>query len=141
MSGSIIKTIRIRAVDLPKVECVMRDKGLTWSGAIHDLLSEKGARIVVKEKEVPAKTGCGSLPKGLYKDIDSMLSVNGLSYERFMEIIDKLMNDGSIIVSPDSVVTTDSRVNVSALIDRCDEAGIKNYQAVFDKLIKSLRFT
>lgn len=92
-------------------------------------------------KPTQPKTVCGALPEGLYKDIDSMLSVNGLSYERFMELVDKLMSDGSIIVSPDGVVTTDSRVNVSVLIDRCDEAGIKNYQAVFDKLIKALRFT
>lgn len=41
MSGSITKTIRIRAVDLPKIESVMSEKGLTWSGAVHYLLSNK----------------------------------------------------------------------------------------------------
>lgn len=41
MSGSITKTIRIRAVDLPKIESVMSEKGLTWSGAVHYLLSNE----------------------------------------------------------------------------------------------------
>lgn len=41
MSGSITKTIRIRAVDLPKIENVMSEKGLTWSGAVHYLLSNE----------------------------------------------------------------------------------------------------
>lgn len=38
--GSITKTIRIRAVDLPYVEKAMVEHNLTWSGAIHYLIQK-----------------------------------------------------------------------------------------------------
>ena len=38
MSGSITKTIRIRAVNLPYIERMMATDDLTWSGAVNEAI-------------------------------------------------------------------------------------------------------
>lgn len=81
----------------------------------------------------------GSLPEELYNDLMSMLKVSGMTYEQFMACIDALMYDGMIMVENGKVVTSDSRLDTSGLITKCDEYGIKDYQGVFDKMVKTMK--
>ena len=121
---SITKTIRLNADDIAIVKLLMRTKGLTWSGAIHWLINQRGTPQ--KEEKVirgtpqkwvqgPLKTAeiqelLGVHPtneKGVHptfisdatrEDIEKMCHLSGISTVYFFEEVDRLFNEGKLEV-------------------------------------------
>lgn len=109
------------------------NNGITVAEYVRGLIS--GHSVTVKQID----SSKGSLPEELYNDLMSMLKVSKMTYEQFMTCIDTLMYDGMIMVENGKVVTSDSNINTSGFITKCDEYGIKDYQGAFDKMIKTMK--
>ena len=109
------------------------NNGMTVAEYVRGLIS--GHSVTVKQN-VSSK---GSLPEELYNDLMSMLKVSKMTYEQFMTCIDALMYDGMIMVENGKVVTSDSKIDTSGFITKCDEYGIDDYQGVFDKMVKTMK--
>lgn len=116
-----------------KLLSITRQTGMTVAEYVRGLIS--GHSVTVKQND----SSKGSLPEELYKDLMSMLKVSKMTYEQFMACIDALMYDGMIMVENGKVVTSDSRLDTSDFITKCDEYGIKDYQGVFDKMVKTMK--
>lgn len=85
------------------------------------------------------QSGCGSLPKGLYDHIMSMVGTYGMSYEEFMKIIDVFLDKCYIQDDGGTLKTIDSKLDTSGFIAKCEEYGIKDYQTVFDRMVKQMK--
>lgn len=116
-----------------KLISITRQTGMTVAEYVRGLIS--GHSVTVKQVD----SSKGSLPEELYNDLMSMLKVSKMTYEQFMACIDALMYDGMIMVENGKVVTSDSRLDTSSFITKCDEYGIKDYQGVFDKMVKTMK--
>lgn len=116
-----------------KLLSITRHTGMTVAEYVRGLIS--GHSVTVKQND----SSKGSLPEELYNDLMSMLKVSKMTYEQFMTCIDALMYDGMIMVENGKVVTSDSRLDTSNFITKCDEYGIKDYQGVFDKMVKTMK--
>lgn len=116
-----------------KLLSITRQTGMTVAEYVRGLIS--GHSVTVKQND----SSKGSLPEELYNDLMSMLKVSKMTYEQFMACIDALMYDGMIMVENGKVVTSDSRLDTSGFITKCDEYGIKDYQGVFDKMVKTMK--
>ena len=81
----------------------------------------------------------GEISADLYKHIMSMVSTYGMTYEEFMRIIEDFLEKCFISNDGKETYTVDSRLNTSGFIKKCDEYGIKDYQGVFDKMVKTMK--
>ena len=81
----------------------------------------------------------GEISADLYKHIMSMVSTYGMTYEEFMRIIDDFLEKCFISNDGKETYTVDSRLDTSSFITKCDEYGIKDYQGVFDKMVKTMK--
>lgn len=116
-----------------KLLSITRQTGMTVAEYVRGLIS--GHSVTVKQID----SSKGSLPEELYNDLMSMLKVSKMTYEQFMTCIDALMYDGMIMVENGKVVTYDSNIDTSGFMTKCDEYGIKDYQGVFDKMVKTMK--
>ena len=118
-----------------KLILITKQTGMTVAEYVRGLIS--GHLVTVKQ--IDSSKSFGSLPEELYNDLMSMLKVSKMTYEQFMVCIDALMYDGMIMVENGKVVTSDSNIDTSCFITKCDEYGIKDYQGVFDKIVKTMK--
>lgn len=81
----------------------------------------------------------GEISADLYKHIMSMVSTYGMTYEEFMRIIDDFLEKCFISNDGKETYTVDSRLDTSSFMKKCDEYGIKDYQGVFDKMVKTMK--
>ena len=82
---------------------------------------------------------CGSIPKNIYDDLMSMVKTFGMTYEQFMTEIDRFLNDGYIVNDCGSLKTIDSKLDTSEFVAKCEELGIKDYQSMFDRIVKQIK--
>ena len=85
------------------------------------------------------QSGCGSIPKNIYDDLMSMVKTFGMTYEQFMTEIDRFLNDGYIVNDGGSPRTIDSKLDTSEFVAKCEELGIKDYQLMFDRIVKQIK--
>lgn len=81
----------------------------------------------------------GEISADLYKHIMSMVSTYGMTYEEFMRIIDFFLEKCFISNDGKETYTVDSRLDTSSFMTKCEEYGIKDYQGVFDKMVKTMK--
>lgn len=81
----------------------------------------------------------GEISADLYKHIMSMVSTYGMTYEEFMRIIDYFLEKCFISNDGKGTYTVDSRLDTSSFMTKCEEYGIKDYQGVFDKMVKTMK--
>lgn len=122
--GAITKTIRLNAEDREYIESLMLGENLTWSGAIHKVISERGTPQNGYQKNRGNKKEGQGTPQGLnYKswgarnqedlgegtphrqdlmdraverDIGSMCKASGISTHDFYRGVCELFNEGQI---------------------------------------------
>ena len=93
--GSITKTIRLNAEDRERIERIMEEDGVSWSGAIHKVIAES-----VPRKKEGSSRGCTPkkeegevhqiMGEEARADLEQMCRVSGLTLGRFMEYIREL---------------------------------------------------
>lgn len=139
--GSITKTIRVNAEDRAVIEQMIEDTGCTWSGAIHRLISEG----VPQEKEKKAE-GCTPkqrdegvpqiMSEETYRDLEQMCKLSGLTFDKFMDYIRRLFNDGKIYIEG-IAVKTKGDYDLEYLVDICHRVNV-DPQEMINKLANSL---
>lgn len=118
-AGAITKTIRLSPTDREMVEGLMNSEGLTWSGAIHKLITEggtpKSGYQKTRENKKPGKgTPYGKdstsvmaenqgkiyhqdlMDRAVERDIGEMCKLSGISTHDFYRGICELFTDGQI---------------------------------------------
>ena len=126
--GSITKTIRFSAEDRAVVERIMENEGCTFNWAVHRAISDGGE---------PREDGDVSLSGGVYREINQMCRLNGLTFERFMEYIRALFASGSIYVEG-LTVRTRGEYDLEGLKEVCHRVNV-DPQEMINKLVSSLR--
>lgn len=137
--GSITKTIRINAEDKEYIEGMMAKEGVTWSGAIHKLVSERvypqtsenDMRGVPKEKEDNT-----SIPAVIMRDIESMCSLSEITVGDFMRELCEAMNNGDVMYE-DGKFTSTEEIDLSRFREACDAKGVP-YQKMIDKATQNV---
>lgn len=139
--GSITKTIRLSAEDRAVIERIMEEENVTWSGAIHRLIvgdvsgkerkEAKGVPQVKEDEDVPKL-----MSEETYKDLSNMCRLGGFTFERFMERIRELFNDGHIYIEG-LTLKTRGDYDLSYLIDVCHRANV-DPQEMINKLANNL---
>lgn len=139
--GSITKTIRLNAEDREIIEQIMEGEGVSWSGAIHKLITES-----VPRKKEGSSGGCTPkkeegdvhqiMSEETRADLEQMCRVSGLTLGRFMEYIRVLFNDGKIYVDG-LTVKTRGDYDLRYLVDVCHRLNI-DPQEMINKLANSL---
>ena len=62
-----------------------------------------------------------------------------MTYEEFIEVIIGFIESGNISTDGRRIYTTDSRINVSKFIGKCEEAGVEDRaQEIFDNFVSGL---
>lgn len=129
--GSITKTIRISPGDLEIIEGIMSAENLSWSGAIHRLISENGS----------AGTPTTELPYGIdMADLDDLKTMVGFgcgSVGEIIHLIDKGLNDGSLVLESGRIIGR-PEVDLDKFLDVCHDFG-KDPQKMLDKMIEKIR--
>lgn len=132
-TGSITKTVRINSEDKEYLERIMAEEGLTWSGAVHKIVSERG----VPEKEKKDSRGVPIEDVSILEelsDIKTMLPFLGLSMSEFITKLAAAMNDGSVMYANGRFYSESSEeVDLSRFKEACDEKGM-DYQKTIDKM-------
>lgn len=125
--GSITKTIRINAEDLAVIEELMAREGLSWSGAIHKIISDRAGTPI-------------GLPYGIEMEyLDDLATMVGFGCESVGEIIrmvDDGLNDGSLLLANGKIVGTPV-INIDGFLEACHDAGA-DPQKVLDKATKGI---
>lgn len=85
--GSITKTVRFYAEDLEQIEGLVAE-GMTFSGAVHRLISENSGKSV----------GTPSKIEGIIGEFDEMASCSGISLDDLVSGLFTLLEDGSITI-------------------------------------------
>ena len=129
--GSITKTIRINAEDKVYIEELMDENNLTWSGAVHKLVSERGVpqKKAEESEGVPKKEE--NIPQGL-AEIKVMLPFYGLNLEEFYERLSAAMNSGTVMYE-DGEFKGRSEVDLRRFKEACEDKGV-DMQKMVDKM-------
>lgn len=128
--GSITKTIRINAQDREYIEGIMRENGLTWSGAIHYIIGLKDTPEEVKEYRQDL------MDRAVERELIAMCKEKGISTHDFFRGAlrlfknDKLRVDGWKLRSYGDIST-------EKLEEVCDINNLKP-QKVVDRITSSL---
>lgn len=93
--GSKTKTVRFYAEDLEQIEGLVAE-GMTFSGAVHRLISEKSGKSV----------GTPSKIEGIIGEFDEMASCSGISLDDLVNGIFTLLEDGTLMIENGSVVVS-----------------------------------
>ena len=123
--GSITKTVRINPTDLVIIEGLMKD-GTSWSGAIHKLCENYSGVPSVPAENPDKTTGTPSkseydLPGEAMKDIEGMANFCGMSLYDAMLEVDRMLNDGTLMIGDEIKVVMPSWVTKIEEVchDRC----------------------
>ena len=136
---SITKTIRLNAEDAAIVEELMEREGLSWSGAIHQLIgctpidSNEGVPL---EKDVPHHEGCTPVPQMknpvnefTWAEIETMCGLNGYDIDEYMSALCEAMNDGTLEYVNGELRGT-PQVDLSKLEEACHEKNVDIEKAI-----------
>lgn len=136
--GSITKTIRLNAEDREVIERIMEEEGLSWSGAIHRVITES-----VPQKKDERARGCTPkkeegdvMSEETKAEIEQMCRVSGLTLTRFMEYIKELFEEGKIYIEG-LTVKTKGDYDLRYLLDVCHRLNV-DPQEMINKLANSL---
>lgn len=134
---SVTKTIRIGKEDLEVVESLMESEGLSWSGAIHQIISERGTPQKT-QKQASAKHNSleGIMSEETYKDLEDMCRKSGVSLEVFFDRIRELWNEGRIYTEG-FLIECRGGYDLKELEETCHRANV-NVQDMIDRLSKSM---
>lgn len=104
--GAITKTIRLNAEDREYIESLMGEESLTWSGAIHKVISERGTPqgkdYTVGGSKKQGGNGEGTphrqdlMDRAVERDIGSMCRASNISTHDFYRGVCELFNEGQI---------------------------------------------
>lgn len=137
--GSITKTIRINAEDKEYLEKMMDERGLTWSGVVHQIVSERGTPT--KKESIPKGTPLENrqdlMDKAVERDIGSMCKLSGISTHDFYRGICELWNKGYVCIE-DGKVKSKGEWKMDKFEEMCHIMH-ENPQSVIDKIAKGLR--
>lgn len=126
-AGSITKTIRINAEDKAIIEELMAKEALTWSGAVHRLISEGS----VPKREKGNTKGVPDGFKEAFKELSDSVKCYNLTGEAFLEKIITAMDKGKIVYEGGEFTVYDE-IDLSRFKAACDEKGVE-YQKMIDK--------
>ena len=102
--------------------------------ALKTQIKELSERVVsVSHKENVTQT---IMSEATYRDLNNMCQLSGLTFERFMDRVRELFNDGSIYVDG-ITIKTKGDYDLSYLTDMCHRVNV-NPQEMIDKLANSL---
>lgn len=150
--GAITKTIRINREDRAYLEEEMAESGLTWSGVIHKLISERGTPPKKKgeEKGTPQKQSNVLQSKNegtplredlmdiaVERDLKQMCKLSQISTHDFFRGINDIWERGQLEIEGHKVRST-GIYDVSKLEEECYKRGIKP-QSMIDKVVRSLQ--
>ena len=139
--GAITKTIRLSPEDREIVEEIMRSEDLTWSGAIHKLISEKGTPQNVSQKNTKIENEGTPhrqdlMDRAVEREIGSMCRLSGISTHDFYRGVCELWESGKLEVEGDKVKSL-GKYNVKKFEEVCYRAHVLP-QKMIDKLTESL---
>lgn len=130
--GSITKTIRFNVEDREYIERVMEEEEVTWSGAIHKLIEDRGT----PHKEDKGNSLKDNMEDTEYKDLENMCQVSRLSIKEFMGRVVELFNLGNIYIDG-TEVKTKGEYDTRELEDMCHRINA-DPQDMIDRLTRSL---
>ena len=127
--GSITKTIRLSPIDREYIESLMSERGLTWSGAVHYVISG-GTR---SEEEIVQSL----MDRAVYRDIKKKCKANGISTHDFYRGILELWEKGKIEIV-DGKVRSNGEWRTKEFETACYKIG-KLPQEVIDAVTRGLK--
>ncbi len=128
--GSITKTVRINAEDLAIIEKIMTDEKVSWSGAIHFLVGNRGTPSKKSQKSEAS-------PNNDLKEVESMAKFFGMDVGDLLKGVCAGLMDGNLTVENGKVVGV-PEIDLDNLKEACHERGIGMQEAI-DKTVKNLR--
>lgn len=128
--GSITKTIRLSAEDKEKVEGMMKDGGLTWSGAVHRLICEfdRGTPTEFKRQDL--------MDKAVERELRQMCRLSGISTHDFFRGVSELWERGKIEIDREKV-KCNGELDVKRFMYVCYKHKMKP-QEMIDKLAERI---
>lgn len=128
--GSITKTVRINAEDLAVIERIMADEKVSWSGAIHFLVGNRGTPSKKSQKSEAS-------PNNDLKEVESMANFFGLTLNEMLSKICEGLTDGTLTIENGRIVGV-PEVDLENFKEACHEKGI-DLQKALDKATQSIR--
>lgn len=127
--GSITKTIRLSPIDREYIESLMLERGLTWSGAVHYVISG-GTR---SEEEIVQSL----MDKAVYRGIKKKCKAEGISTHDFFRGVLELWEKGKIEIV-DGKVRSNGEWRMKEFETACYKIG-KLPQEVIDAVTRGLK--
>ena len=118
--GSITKTIRLSPQDREYIEGIMRENGVTWSGAVHYLVNE--SNISVNHRQ-------DIMDKSVEDDIKRQCIRNKISTHDFYREIAKIWKKGEFRIDGDKVRNL-GHFNIEKLVEICYINNIKPQEVI-----------
>ena len=124
-NGSITKTVRINPSDLAVLEEIMQD-GLSWSGAVHKVISEYGSP---KKGEKSVGTPLSDVPESVHRDNAAMALFGQMTYSEMIVLLNTELNDGRLRIESGEIVGQNS-LDLNEFYDVCHEKNIRPEDAI-----------
>lgn len=125
--GSKTRTIRVYPDDLERIEALM-GQGMTFSGAVHQLISGNGSK---NEKKSPSDSD------DAIKEIRGMAECCGVPFETLVHHFLDLLEDGTLMISGDGVRVQGAKW-ATEFEEACHDKGVPVEKAA-ESAIKALR--
>lgn len=128
--GSITKTVRINAEDLAVIEKIMADEKVSWSGAIHFLVGNRGTPSKKSQKSEAS-------PNNDLKEVESMANFFGLTLNEMLSKICEGLTDGTLTIENGKIVGTPD-LELENFKEACHDMGVEP-QKILDKAAQGVR--
>lgn len=125
--GSKTRTIRVYPDDLERIEALV-GQGMTFSGAVHQLISGNGSK---NEKKSP------SVSDDAIKEMRGMAECCGVEFETLVHNLLSLLEDGTLIIDGDRIRVQAAKW-AADFEETCHEQGVPVEKAA-ESAIKALK--